>query len=129
MATFLKNAKTMTQKNLFLLFIMMALMAITNQFYQESSATPLITDPKLSSRCQDLLRSRNYKTHLRQKSITLLDRTKRLTDKTPDKRQKLLKKFQFISTELQHKVTILTVEVEHLQEEMIRRGCPGLILK
>jgi hypothetical protein len=88
----------------------------------------IITDPSISRRCDALMKQRNLKVEHKQKIMDLLQRNKRLISITPPTRktviESLRQNFKSLSRELRHTLN----QIQHREESIIRKGCPGITL-
>lgn len=88
----------------------------------------IITDPSISRRCDALMKQRNLKVKHKQKIMDLIQRNKQLISITPPERksviEKLRKNFKGLSRELRHTLN----QIQHREESIIRKGCPGITL-
>lgn len=88
----------------------------------------IITDPSISRRCDALMKQRNLKVEHKQKIMDLIQRNKQLISITPPERktvvEKLRKNFKGLSRELRHTLN----QIQHREESIIRKGCPGITL-
>lgn len=88
----------------------------------------IITDPSISRRCDALMKQRNLKVDHKQKIMDLIQRNKRLISITPPARKTIIeglrKNFKSLSHELRHTLN----QIQHREESIIRKGCPGITL-
>ena len=88
----------------------------------------VITDPSISARCKHLARKRDKKVKIKQKLMGLLNRNKRLRKITPKKKYYLKKKLITLNSELRHELDLIRFKIESIEENIIRKGCPALII-
>lgn len=88
----------------------------------------ILTDPNLSSRCKELLQERNDKIKTRQRLSSLYQRNQNLLKKTPSSRPLLTKRVEASGITLRNELYIASLQVQNLEESIIRSGCPGINL-
>lgn len=88
----------------------------------------IITDPNLSARCKDLLQERNDKIKIRQTLTSYYQRNQNLLKKTPPTRPLLTKRVEATGITLRNELYIASLQVQNLEESIIRSGCPGINL-
>ena len=88
----------------------------------------IITDPNLSSRCKEVLTERNDKIKVRQRLTALFQRNQNLLKKTPPTRPLLTKRVEASGITLRNELYIASLQVQNLEESIIRSGCPGINL-
>ena len=96
---------------------------VTNELF-----TDVITDPAVSFRCKELIKRRNEKVSIKQKAQFLLQKSKKLRDVTPINKKSVKRKLQRNAIALDQKLHILGLEISRMEEDIVRKGCPGLIL-
>ena len=87
-----------------------------------------ITDPMITLKCNHLFDKRAEKVELRQKAKGLLWRNRNLLQKTPVNKERGLNRLKYTSQRLKQEITILSLKISRLEEELIRKGCPGIRL-
>lgn len=88
----------------------------------------IITDPNLSQRCRELLQERNDKIKVRQKLTALYQRNQNLLKKTPLSRPLAVKKAEATGITLRNELYLASLQVQNLEESIVRSGCPGINL-
>jgi hypothetical protein len=88
----------------------------------------LTTDPNLSSRCRELLQERNAKISVRQRLTGLVQRNQNLLKQTPDSRTLMKKRLGANQVTLRNELYLATLQVQTMEETIIRSGCPGINL-
>jgi len=100
----------------------------SSYFASEDFRKTVITDPSISRRCNALIKQRQQKIDHKQKIRNLLQRSKRLIQYTPPERKtiltKLRKNYKQLSRELRHTLN----QIQNKEENIIRKGCPGIKL-
>jgi len=94
----------------------------------ENWQTTVITDPSVSTRCQILIQKRKEKINNRQKLEELLQRNKKLQSLTPKEKVTLLKRLSENQYRISKELVLYNDNVEHLTEDIVRKGCPGISL-
>jgi len=112
----------------FLLFLAhTSIISISFAQYKEWRSN-VITDPSISARCKHLSRKRNKKLKIKQKLMGLLNRNKRLRKITPKKKYYLKNKLITLNSELRHELDLIRFKIESIEENIIRKGCPALVI-
>ncbi len=88
----------------------------------------LTTDPNLSSRCRELLQDRNAKVAVRQRLAGLAQRNQNLLKQTPETRTLMKKRLEASQITLRNELHLATLQVQSMEETIIRSGCPGINL-
>ncbi|AYF45144.1 hypothetical protein BALOs_2146 [Halobacteriovorax sp. BALOs_7] len=94
----------------------------------QSVSESIITDPSISRRCDDLMQQRQDKVQHRQRLLFLLDRNKNLLKDAPDNKVSIAKKLRANQYKVIQELKITNLKVIKLEEQIVRRGCPGLTL-
>lgn len=88
----------------------------------------VVTDPSISRRCEALLNERDNKIGHKQRLNALILRNERLQEITPPERQSVTTKLQKNLQHLRHELKLTLTKIQHQEENIIRRGCPGITL-
>ena len=88
----------------------------------------IIEDPTVSLRCKSLLEERNEKIIYQQKLKNLLQRTKKLEKHSAQNRTSILKQIQINQTEIENDLRLTSMRIQSMEENIIRKGCPGIRL-
>ncbi len=87
------------------------------------------TNPAISKRCKKLLKKREKKIKVRQKTQSLIRRNNLLLEKTQKKQKTTRNKLLSISRRLKHKLILSNLEINSEEEHIVRNGCPGITLQ
>lgn len=111
-------------------FLVFVILLTTSSHAQNTEVftRDIITDPNLSARCKELLQERGDKIKVRQVLSALSQRNQNLLKKTPPSRPLLTKKVEANAITLRNELYIASLQVQNLEESIIRSGCPGLNL-
>lgn len=88
----------------------------------------VITDPSISRRCNALLSQRNLKIVHKQKLQSLILRNEKLQSITPPAKITLKKKLTRNKAGLKHELQLTLLKIKNQEENLIRKGCPGINL-
>src|SRR5690606_17797697 len=88
----------------------------------------VITDPAISRRCQRLLQERNQKVSLRQQLSTLLARNQRLAKITPPEKKSIMRELTANRLGISKELRLVNLRIQRYEEDIIRKGCPGIQL-
>ena len=112
-------------KSLLLAFLSLLLTATLRLQAQEWRGS-VITDPSISIRCQELVEERTLKINHKQRISALIVRNKVLQKITPDFKKSLKGKIQQNYSNLERELYLAKAKIEHLEENIVRKGCPGI---
>ena len=117
----------MTRSNLsFSLFGVVFLFALTAMAQDWRGS--VITDPAISTRCDKLLGKRQKKIVHKNQLKELMDRNERLKKNAPRERVKARKFLRQNQSHIRHELELTELKIVQLEEEIIRKGCPGINL-
>jgi hypothetical protein len=88
----------------------------------------IITDIKTTRRCDELVQERNEKLILKNKILGLLSKNQKLKEGTAENRKSLLDLLNKNLEELNQFLKKTSDKINSSGEEIIRIGCPGIIL-
>ncbi len=88
----------------------------------------VVTDPSISRRCESLLAKRNKKIKHKQKISALISRNRKLQKVVPVQKKTLKEKLTINHSRLTRELHLTLTKVTHLEENIVRRGCPGITL-
>ncbi|MBY0515272.1 MAG: hypothetical protein K2P81_00075 [Bacteriovoracaceae bacterium] len=95
---------------------------------QNSVVKDIITDPNLSLRCKELMQDRTDKIKVRQKLSSLLQRNQKVLKETPEMRKIMRKRLEANQITVRNELYLATLQVQSMEESIIRSGCPGINL-
>lgn len=98
--------------------------AIPAQDFQRS----VITDPSISRRCEGLLSERQQKIRHKQRLDSLLLRNQKVQSLTPPEKLTLKRKLESHNSRVQQEQRLALVQIQQLEETIVRQGCPGIRL-
>lgn len=110
-----------------LLLCAITLVGSTNIAAQTLSDS-IITDPSISRRCDALIKQRQEKIAHRQRLLFLLERNKNLLSTTPEQKKTIASKLRENQYRVIQELKITNLKVIKTEEQIVRRGCPGLTL-
>jgi hypothetical protein len=101
-----------------------------SSFAQEDSLMQdAITKPVLSLRCKELFKERNQKIKVQQRLNALLQRNEDLLKKTPSSKEALVARFSSSRVKVKNELYLVNLQIETMEENIVRSGCPGLSLQ
>lgn len=110
-------------------FTVMFLALSSSSFSQEDELLQdAITKPTLSLRCRELFRQRDEKIRLQQRLNSLLQRNETLIRKTPEAKATVRARLQSTQVRVKNEIHLAHMQVESMEENIVRSGCPGLSL-
>lgn len=112
-------------KYLFLFFIF----SVTHYPCQaEENIQSILTDPSFSNRCDDLLEKRNKKIVHKNKILSLIDRNRRLRKTVASNKITIKNNLEKNFSDLRRELYLTRQKITFADEEIIRKGCPGIVL-
>ena len=88
----------------------------------------VVTDPSLSRRCEVLLKRRKERVRHKLKLMALSRRNLNLQKNLTPEKETLRKKLKKNHYEINLEINLLRQKIKREDEEVIRTGCPGVIL-
>lgn len=88
-----------------------------------------ITKPALSLRCKELFKDRSDKIVIQQRLNALLSRNQTLIKKTPKARDSMHARLISNQVKIKNELHLVNLQVESMEENIVRSGCPGLSLQ
>lgn len=87
-----------------------------------------ITKPVLSLRCKELFKERADKIKMQQRLNALLQRNEDLIKKSPKAKQTLHGRLEATRVKVKNELYLTNLQIESMEENIVRSGCPGLSL-
>ncbi len=106
------------------LFFFIAINCASSQDWHGS----VIDNPILTSRCQELTEDRNNKVIFKQRLMAILKRNERLQKIAPANKLKVKKILEINHRRLVRELYLTKLKLTNMEENIIRKGCPGIIL-
>jgi hypothetical protein len=88
----------------------------------------IVTDPSISRRCEALATKRTQKVKHRQRLTFLKLRNVKLQKITPKNKISIKDKLEDNLLSIKKELALTNLKIQNIEEDIIRRGCPGLIL-
>jgi hypothetical protein len=101
---------------------------IVTDSYSQDFKKSVITDPSISRRCESLMEKRNKKIKHKQKISALLSRNLQVQKVVPPRKKTLRSKLQKNQGSLKRELHLTLSKITRLEENIVRRGCPGITL-
>lgn len=98
------------------------------QALDEALMQDAITKPVLSLRCRDLFQERSQKIKVQQRLNALLSRNEDLIKKSPKAKQTLHGRLESTKVKIKNELYLTNLQIENMEENIVRSGCPGLTL-
>ncbi|MBC7537248.1 MAG: hypothetical protein H7281_00385 [Bacteriovorax sp.] len=96
--------------------------------YAEDYKRTVITDPSISRRCELLTEKRQEKIANKQRILAMIERNKHLQKITPENKVTVKKKLEVNLGHLQHELILTQTQIQYQEENIVRKGCPGIAL-
>ena len=116
----------MMNRMILLVFIFSALMG--SCLASISDIKDVITDPIISRRCKSLLKERRKKIRIRQKLNAMILRNKKLQQTLRSSQNVARQKLNLNKTQLKNNLRLTAIRVQSMEENIVRKGCPGVTL-
>jgi hypothetical protein len=112
-------------------FITVIVLALTWNVQAQSDALmqDAITNPSLSIRCRELHRERGDKVKTQQRLNALLQRSQDVIKKTPKSKETLHARLNSNQVRVRNELHLVNIQIETMEENIIRSGCPGIALQ
>ena len=88
----------------------------------------VITDPSISRRCEILTEKRKEKIGHKQRVLAMIERNKHLQQITPENKVSIKKKLEVNLGHLEHELSLILTQIQFHEENIVRKGCPGITL-
>ncbi len=106
---------------------LIVLVGISTVFAQEYKRT-VINDPSISRRCELLGETRKEKIANKQRILAMIERNRHLQEITPVNKLTVKKKLEVNLGHLEHELTLTQTQIQFHEENIVRKGCPGISL-
>ena len=111
-----------------ILVILLFSLSITECYAAMSDVKDVITDPIISRRCKSLLKERRKKIRIRQKLNAMILRNQKLQQTLRKSQNIARQKLNLNKTQLKNNLRLTAIRVQSMEENIIRKGCPGVTL-
>ena len=88
----------------------------------------IITDPAVSKRCKYLIDRRNDKILIQQRLNSLLQRSEKLLKRVKPNEKSVESNLKFAKTRIENTLSLTKLKVRKMEENIVRKGCPGISL-
>lgn len=110
--------------HLFLIFIV----GYSTLLHAENLRGTVIDDPSIARRCEILTDNRTLKLENKQRILALIERNKHLQKITPDNKISTKRKLETNLGHLEHELLLTEQQIQYHEENIVRKGCPGISL-
>ena len=107
---------------------LIALLGYIGPVHSEDFKRTVITDPSISRRCDLLSENRKTKISHKQRIMAMIERNKHLQKLTPENKVTLKRKLEVNLGHLEHELTLVQTQIQFQEENIVRKGCPGITL-
>jgi uncharacterized protein YhaN len=108
--------------------VMILALSISVFAQNEALMQDAITKPVLSRRCKELFKERADKIKIQQRLNALHQRNKDLITKSPKAKDTLHARLKSNEIRVKNELHLATLQIEAMEENIVRSGCPGLSL-
>jgi hypothetical protein len=109
-------------------FIYAVLFIYSFSLLAQDYRSTVVTDPSISRRCGALMGKRNQKIDHKQKLKTLVIRNQKIQKIVPNEKRSIKQSLQKNLRHLEHELKLTLVQIQNQEENIIRKGCPGITL-
>lgn len=95
---------------------------------QVAGVRDIIRDPSVSKRCKALIEARNEKIRTHQRLNALLNRSKKLSKIVKNNQATAKNRIKITKTEIQNNIRLTKFRIKTMEENIVRKGCPGISL-
>lgn len=113
---------------MYLLTIILILCSSIPALSQIEDIGDVISDPAVSRRCKALLQERSDKIKVIQENQSLILRNRRLQKKLQPKQKTVKDRLEINMVQLKNNLRLSQIDLKSMEENIIRKGCPGLVL-
>ncbi len=113
---------------LFLSFLVGISASVNQMAFAEDYKRTVITDPSISRRCELLTEKRQEKIANKQRILALIERNKHLQKITPENKVTVKRKLEINLGHLEHELILTQTQIQYQEENIVRKGCPGITL-
>ena len=96
--------------------------------HAEDYKRTVITDPSISRRCELLTETRKEKIANKQRILAMIERNKHLQKIAPENKVTVKKKLEVNLGHLEHELSLTLIQIQYQEENIVRKGCPGVTL-
>lgn len=114
----------MAQRISLFLIVLLGISPVFGQDYRRT----VINDPSISRRCELLTENRKEKIAHKQRILALIERNRHLQSITPENKITVKKKLEINLGHLEHELTLTQTQIQFHEENIVRKGCPGISL-
>ena len=107
-----------------ILIVLLGISTVSAQDYKRT----VINDPSISRRCELLTETRQEKIAHKQRILALIERNRHLQSITPENKVTVKKKLESNLGHLQHELELTQTQIQYHEENIVRKGCPGISL-
>lgn len=111
-----------------LLSITVLFMCFLSTAHAEDYRRTVINDPSISRRCEVLTEARKEKIGHKQRILALIERNKHLQKICPENKVTLKRKLEVNLGHLEHELSLTQAQIQYHEENIVRKGCPGITL-
>lgn len=104
------------------------LLLLASGVFAQDYRSTVVTDPSISRRCDALMGKRNLKIEHKQKLKSLIVRNKKIQKIVPGEKRSVKQSLQKNLRHLEHELKLTLVQIQNQEENIIRKGCPGITL-
>lgn len=107
---------------------LIVIVSYASLLHAEDFRGTVITDPSIARRCELLTETRNQKLINKQRILSLIERNKYLQKVTPENKVSVKKKLEMNLGYLEHELILTQSQIQYHEENIVRKGCPGISL-
>lgn len=107
---------------------LIVLIIIFSNFGYSQEIRDIITDPAVSKRCKYLIDRRNDKIRVQQRLNSLLQRSEKLLLRVKPEEKSIQTNLEFAKTRIENTLSLTKLKVRKMEENIVRKGCPGISL-
>jgi predicted nucleic acid-binding Zn-ribbon protein len=93
---------------------------------EDGASKSQILDPTVTERCRYLIGKRDEVVRLKQRATELERRAQKALKNIPSQKKSLTVRMESLVSTLQQEIKIYEMRIEIMNEEIIRKGCPGV---
>ena len=88
----------------------------------------IIKDPIISRRCKTLLKERAEKIQIKERLNSLILRNQKLQNRAKSNQKTIINRLGLAQTQLSNTMRLTQIRIQSMEEDIVRKGCPGITL-
>ena len=95
-------------------------------YFSPISFAKVLPDPVIGERCEEMAERRKAKYQYKERLKELIVKNMNIRRETPPQKERLLRSLAKIHNDLNQRRHLIQMQIANLEEDIIRKGCPGI---